>query len=84
MPLIAGRVVDENGKPVAWARVMFTKSPVALPDIAAMTGEDGSFTISVPQNGSYEISTFTDDQQGKASVDVSGDRHEIEVRLGGK
>ncbi len=84
MPLIAGKVVDENGKPVAWARVMFTKSPVTLPDIAAMTGEDGSFTLSVPQNGAYEISTFTDDQQGKAEVDVSGDRHEIEVRLGAK
>ena len=82
MALIAGKVVDENGKPVGGARVMFTRSPVALPDIAAMTAEDGTFTLSAPVNGTYEISTFTDAQQGKAAVDVDSDHHDVEVRLG--
>jgi hypothetical protein len=83
MALISGKVVDEQGQPVAGARVMFTSSPVPVPDIALMTGEDGSFTLSVPANGSYEILTMTDEQgQGKAAVEVSGERHEVEVRLG--
>ena len=83
MPLISGRVVDAAGKPVAWARVMFARSPVPLPDVALMTGEDGSFTLSVPENGSYEILTMSDDQgQSTTTVDVRGDREDVEVQLG--
>ncbi len=83
MPLISGRVVDADGKPVAWARVMFARSPVPLPDVALMTGEDGSFTLSVPANGSYDILTMSDEQgQSTTTVDVTGDRHDVEVHLG--
>lgn len=83
MALISGKVVDEQGQPVAGARVMFASSPVPLPDIALQTAEDGSFTLSVPANGSYEILTMTDEHgQRKTAVEVSSDRHEVEVRLG--
>lgn len=83
MPLIAGKVVDEQGRPVAWARVLFTRSPVPLPDIAQLTGEDGSFVTSVPENGTYEITTISEDERsGQAFVEVSSDRHEIEVQIG--
>jgi hypothetical protein len=83
MALISGKVVDEHGQPVAWARVMFARSPVPIPDIALMTGEDGSFTLSVPANGSYEILTMSDEHgQGKATVEVTDERHDVEVRLG--
>jgi hypothetical protein len=83
MPLISGRVVDAEGRPVAWARVMFARSPVPVPDVALLTGEDGSFTLSVPANGSYEILTMSDEHgQGTSTVEVAGDRHDVEVRIG--
>jgi uncharacterized GH25 family protein len=83
MALISGKVLDERGQPVAGARVMFTRSPVPMPDIALMTGDDGSFMLSVPENGSYEILAATDQQgEGKTTVEVSGDHHEVEVRTG--
>jgi hypothetical protein len=82
MPLISGRVVDAEGKPVVEARVMFSRSPVPLPDIALMTGEDGSFTLSVPANGSYEILAMSDEQgQGTVTVDITSDR-DVEVHVG--
>ena len=83
MPLISGRVVDERGRPVAWARVMFTRSSVPVPDIAAVTAEDGTFTFSAPAKGSYELLAVSDEQgRGTASVEVTGERHEVEMRLG--
>ena len=83
MALISGKVVDREGKPVTGARVMFTRSPVPLPDTALLTGDDGTFTLSVPANGSYEILTIADEQgERRTAVEVSGDGQEIEVRLG--
>lgn len=83
MPLISGKVVDEQGKPVAWARVMVSDSPVPVPDIAMLTSDDGSFTLSVPANGSYEILIASDEGgEAKAAVEVTGERHHIEMRLG--
>lgn len=83
MPLISGHVVDEQGQPVAWARVMFARGPVPMPDVASMTGEDGRFTLSVPANGPYEILIVSDEHgKKKTTVAVTGDRHDIAVRLG--
>lgn len=83
MALISGKVVDREGKPVTGARVMFTRGPVSLPDTALMTGDDGTFTLSAPADGSYEILTITDEQgEGRTAVEVKGEGQEIEVRLG--
>lgn len=83
MPLISGKVVDEKGNAVAWARVMFSRAPVAMPEIAALTAEDGSFSVAVPQPGEYELATASD-EQGTATtvVDVTAELHEIDVKLG--
>lgn len=82
MPLISGKVVDEQGKPVAWARVMFSRSPGEVQDIAMMTSDDGSFTLSVPENGSYEILIASDEGgEAKAAVEVTGERNHVEMRL---
>lgn len=68
---------------MAWARVMFTRSPVPVPDIAAVTAEDGSFTFSAPAKGAYELLAISDEQgQAEASVEVTGERHDVELRLG--
>lgn len=81
MPLISGKVVDEQGRPVAGARVFISRSPGPVPDTALVTGEDGSFTLSAPMAGKYEITSATDEQSAKANVDVSGEHHEVELRV---
>jgi protocatechuate 3,4-dioxygenase beta subunit len=60
MPLLSGTVHDPEGRPVAGARVLFTSAPAALPDIAALTGKDGAFTLSAPQPGPYELAVHAD------------------------
>ena len=53
--VIFGVVRDDNGNPVAEARVSFLAGPVPLPDIAALTDIDGSFALSAPGAGEYVI-----------------------------
>lgn len=60
MPLLSGTVHDPEGRPVAGARVLFTSAPAPLPDIAALTGEDGSFTLSAPAPGSYALAVHAE------------------------
>ena len=60
MPLLSGTVHNPDGGPVAGARVLFTSAPAPLPDIAALTGEDGSFILSAPTTGSYELAVHAD------------------------
>lgn len=45
---------------MAGARVLFTCAPAPLPDVAALTGEDGSFTLSAPTSGGYELAVHAD------------------------
>ncbi len=54
--IVAGRVVDEDGRPIAGASVLFSASPVAVPDIAELTGSDGSFAMAAPSAGRYRVS----------------------------
>jgi hypothetical protein len=58
--LIEGRVVDAAGAPVPMASVYFVDGPVALPDIAALTGPDGSFRLSAPGAGAYTLGVRSD------------------------
>jgi len=67
MPLLSGTVHDPEGRPVAGARVLFTSAPAPLPDVAALTGADGSFTLAAPEPGSYELAVHAD---GFAPVNV--------------
>jgi glycine/D-amino acid oxidase-like deaminating enzyme len=84
MSQIRGRVVDVHGRPVAGAAIYVESAPVALPDIAAMTDDDGGFTLAVPVSGRYRIGANAD-PHGRTSVDVdvqhnAEDRH-IELQL---
>ena len=53
--LIHGVIVGEDEAPVEWASVLFIDGPTPLPDVAAMTDENGGFTLTAPVAGSYRI-----------------------------
>ena len=55
MPVISGVVRDARGHPLAQTRVYFTKGPVPLPDIAALTNKEGAFSLTAPAAGSYTL-----------------------------
>ena len=83
--VIFGTVRDPDGNPVAAARVYFTDSPFAMPDIAALTDERGKFSLSVPADGTYGLGCNADgfDPQS-ATVSVAGEpKIEIDIKLKG-
>jgi hypothetical protein len=68
--LLSGVVVDAAGRPVADARVALAAAPVEVPDIAALTGEDGGFSIAVPVTGVYRVAANGDQGRAEETVDV--------------
>jgi hypothetical protein len=68
--ILSGIVVDSTGRPVADARVALAAAPVEVPDIAALTGADGGFSISVPVTGVYRIVAVGDQGRAEETVDV--------------
>lgn len=60
VPLISGIVLGPDDKPLSEARIHFTESPVPLPEIAALTSEQGEFSLSVPSFGTYRIECNAD------------------------
>ena len=81
--IIAGVVSDREGGAVPAARVSFVAGPTALPDIAALTGHGGEFTLSAPVPGDYTIECVADGyapQKIRVSV-RSGQRVEVSCRL---
>jgi Carboxypeptidase regulatory-like domain len=83
-PVIAGVVRDGRGDPVDSARVYVVGAPVSLPDIAALTGSDGTFSIGVPVTGRYTVEA-TAEGSGSAhtTVDAQPGVNHIEIHLGG-
>jgi hypothetical protein len=72
--VIAGVVSNAQGRPVPGARVYFTQAPVSLPDVAALTDEAGTFSLSVPAAGTYTIAAVADGFSPTAvTVTVTGD-----------
>jgi hypothetical protein len=68
--LLSGVVVDAAGRPVADARVALAAAPVEVPDIAALTDEDGRFSIAVPVTGAYRVTANADQGRAEEAVDV--------------
>lgn len=81
--VISGVVKDNNGNAIPGARVSFISGPVPLPDIAAVTDNNGSFVISAPVTGDYVIEVVSDQFIPKRSeVAVkSNERKDIEINL---
>ena len=51
---ITGRVTNATGEPIARARLAFTDSSVALPEMAYTTNANGNYSIAVPR-GTYTL-----------------------------
>jgi protocatechuate 3,4-dioxygenase beta subunit len=82
--VVKGVVRDPAGKPVPGARILFVDGPAPLPDIAALTDADGSFALSAPAPGTYQIEAHTDEfAPARAAVAVPNEGQgtvDIEVR----
>ena len=75
--LIRGVVFSENGEPAKGVIVSMTSAPVAMPDIAGITGESGDFILTAPAAGRYVVTvSYPSGNQESRTVDVgegSGD-----------
>jgi hypothetical protein len=78
-----GRVVDAQGHPLARAFVTVVAGTVPVPELALLTGEDGTFSIGLP-DGCFRLRANTADARvGEAEIDwaVEADQ-EIVIRVG--
>jgi hypothetical protein len=78
--VLSGTVVDRHGHPVSGARVFLTETPVAMPDVAALTDAAGRFAFGAPAPGLYTVECATDDEE-RASAMVSVPREGAEATL---
>jgi hypothetical protein len=79
--LIAGRVLQSGGRPIAGARVLFTSGPVALPDIAALTDDTGRFSLAAPWPGDYVLEVVADGFHSQRVSTSVGTRETREVNV---
>ena len=64
------------------AVVVIVTAPVDVPDIAALTGDDGTFVVAAPAPGRYRLGVRADGHgEHELVVDVGGDV-DVEVVLG--
>lgn len=79
--VIRGRVLDQNGQPMAGARVYFRSGPGVHPDIAGLTSEAGDFALFAPNPGTYVIESVADGYEPTMVSAEAGDAGEIQVDL---
>jgi hypothetical protein len=81
--IVAGVVHGSAGEPVPQARVFVARSPVPVPDIAALTDTEGRFTVSLPAAGVYELACAAEGYQpASATIELTGERESrLELRL---
>jgi Carboxypeptidase regulatory-like domain len=80
-PVISGVVTGPEG-PLALARVMVEQAPAPVPDIAALTGEDGGFAIGTVGPGRYVLVVQADGYPPvRREVAVSRRDVTVDVRL---
>ena len=81
---LSGQVLDAAGRPVAGAVLAWVAGPVPLPDIALLSGADGSFTITAPVAGRYLLACNSDQHgQLQSAVDVAIGASAVVLRLPG-
>ena len=84
--LIAGTVVDAAGLPVPQAAVLFREAPVAVPDVAELTGPDGRFALHAPAAGRYRVAVHSEGHpSAEEEVEVgAADPPLLTIVLGGE
>lgn len=78
--VVSGVVTDPTGRLVVGAVVAVAAAPVPVPDIAALTGGDGRFSIMVPGPGTYRLLVRGERSAREVSVVVE-DTTELTVSL---
>lgn len=81
--IINGTVTDPSGRPVVGATVLIASSPIPVPDIAALTGADGAFSIAVPAPGAYRLVVRSEVDLVEVAVDVAAAEARVLVALSG-
>jgi Carboxypeptidase regulatory-like domain len=72
--VVRGTVTDSSNRPVAGARVALVAGPVELADVAALTGDDGSFAFGVPRAGRYRVEAYGDSGMVGLTIDLRPDQ----------
>lgn len=83
MMIINGTVTDPSGRPVVGATVLIASAPTPVPDIAALTGADGAFSIAVPAPGAYRLVVRSEVDLVEVAVDVAAAEARVLVALSG-
>ncbi|MFK8846254.1 carboxypeptidase-like regulatory domain-containing protein [Streptomyces sp. Ac-502] len=86
MTVISGVVVDADGRPVPDARVYLAAGPGPFPDVAALTDDEGRFTLSAGTDGGYTVECRSErggaSQVAGTAVTVRGGSADpVEIRL---
>ncbi|HEY5981236.1 MAG TPA: carboxypeptidase-like regulatory domain-containing protein [Microlunatus sp.] len=81
--IINGAVTDLYGRPVVGAAVLIASSPIPVPDIAALTGADGLFSIAVPVPGAYRLIVRSEVDTVEVTVDITAPEAQVVVALSG-
>jgi hypothetical protein len=80
--LIRGRAHRSDGSAVADARVFFSVSPVAVPDVALLTDDQGRFTLFAPAPGHYELACHAEGlEPATVSLDILAGQEEVQVDI---
>ena len=81
-PVISGIATGPDG-PVAFALIMIAASPVPTPDLAGLSGEDGTFTLGTNGPGRYVVAVHADGfVPARAEVTVGPDELEsVDLRV---
>ena len=80
-PVIAGTATSPAG-PIATARVTIESSPGPVPDVAALTDDEGRFTLATAGPGRYTIAVHADGfEVARVECEVdTGDTH-VDIEL---
>lgn len=82
--LIRGVVTGHDGSALEGSVVSITGAPTDVPDIAAVTGDDGTFVIHAPATGRYRLSVRADGHEpAECAVDVGADDVDVSCALRG-
>ncbi|MDC0744747.1 peptidoglycan-binding protein [Polyangium mundeleinium] len=71
--MLRGRVIDRVRRPIAGATVAISAGDAPYPEVAAISAEDGSFTLPITRSGRYGVEAFSAGGRGATTTTVAGD-----------